>query len=91
MDLHTLDAQAGTSVRIEMASDDFDAVVAVEAPSGLRFGTDRAASEAGQDGTGRSAVAFDATETGRYRVIATSLRPGETGAYRLRVTQAQDF
>lgn len=84
MEVHTFDGQAGESVRVEMTSPDFDTYLIVEAPSGDRLSND----DAGQADTGRSAVEFAVTETGRYRVIATSYRPGETGVYQIRRSQA---
>lgn len=87
MDVHTFDGRAGEPMRVELTSDDFDTYLIVESPSGARLDNDDAVSADGRSDTGRSAVEFSMTESGRYRVIATSYQPGETGAYALRLTQ----
>ena len=88
MEVHTFDGEAGEPIRVEMSSSDFDTYLIVEAPSGDRLDNDDAEMADGGADTGRSVVEFAMTESGRYRVIATSYRPGETGAYQIHLSQA---
>ncbi|MEM1117725.1 MAG: caspase family protein [Bacteroidota bacterium] len=83
MEVHTFDGDAGEPVRIEMTSAEVDTYLIVESPSGERIEND----DFEGDQT-RSVVEFAMREAGRYRVIATTYRPGETGAYTVRVSQA---
>ena len=82
VEVHTFDGDAGEPVRIEMASGAFDTYLVVESPSGERIAND----DFEGDQT-RSVVEFAMPEAGRYRVLATSYRPGETGPYTVRVSQ----
>lgn len=82
-EVHTFDGDAGEPVRIEMTSSDFDTYVIVASPSGEQLDNDDC--EPGE--TSRSCVEFVMPEDGRYRVTATSYRPGETGRYSLRISQ----
>lgn len=75
----SFEAQAGTSVTIDMMSDDFDSYLRVIGP-GLGGGlTD---DDSGDELNSRIDATF--SETGTYRVIAASLG-GTTGTYTLRV------
>lgn len=71
---------AGQRVKIELASADFDTYVVATGPN-LEVGND----DGPNSGT-NSELVFSAPESGEYSVIATSFTPGETGAFRLRVT-----
>ncbi|HEX9951182.1 MAG TPA: pre-peptidase C-terminal domain-containing protein [Rubricoccaceae bacterium] len=82
-EVHTFDGDAGEPVRIEMTSSAFDTYLLVESPSGEQVENDDY--DGAQD---RSVVEFTMPESGRYRVTATSYRADETGAYTLRVSQA---
>ena len=82
-EVHTFDGDAGEPVRIEMTSSAFDTYLMVESPSGEQVENDDY--DGAQD---RSVVEFTMREPGRYRVTATSYRADETGAYSLRVSQA---
>ncbi len=83
MEVHTFDGEAGEPVRVEMTSDDFDTYLIVTSPSGDRLDNDD-----GIEGSTNAALEFLMPETGRYRITATSFRAGETGTYRLHVSQA---
>lgn len=82
MEVHTFDGDAGEPVRIELSSSAFDTFLIVESPSGERIEND----DFEGDQT-RSVVEFAMPEAGRYRVLATSYRAGETGPYTVRVSQ----
>ncbi|MDX1419766.1 MAG: caspase family protein [Rubricoccaceae bacterium] len=83
VDLHVFDGQAGEPVRIEMTSSAFDTYLVVTTPAGEIITND----DHEGDRT-RSLVEMVMPMDGRYRIEATSYAPGETGAYRLRITQA---
>ncbi len=83
-EVHTFDGEAGEPVRVEMTSSDFDTYLLVASPSGEQVDNDDCA----PGETSRSCVEFVMPEAGRYRVTATSYRPGETGRYALRISQA---
>ena len=82
-DLHVFDGEAGEPVRIELTSTEFDPYLIVTTPSGEQIDND----DHEGDRT-RSVVEMVMPEGGRYRVQATSYAPGETGRYRLRISQA---
>jgi hypothetical protein len=83
VDLHVFDGEAGEPVRIEMTSPEFDTYLAVTTPAGELITND----DVGDDRT-RSVVEMVMPMDGRYRIEATSYAPGETGPYRLRISQA---
>lgn len=76
-----LDLTAGQRVTVELLSDDFDAYLYVAGPGIAEPLSD-------DDGAGDldSRIAFTASETGSYRVIASSLSGGE-GGFTLRVSE----
>ena len=83
-DTYVFDGLTGQSVRVEMTSNDFDTYVGLLTPAG-----DLIENDDFDGSTSRSVVDLDLTETGRYRVVATSYAAEETGRYRLTVnTQA---
>ncbi len=78
---HALRLGAGTSLEVVMFSRDFDAMVAISGPGGVRFEND--------DGFGAGTDArleFVAPFTGLYTFSATTYEPGSTGSYLLIVT-----
>jgi hypothetical protein len=83
VDLHVFDGEAGEPVRIEMTSPEFDTYLIVTTPAGEVITND----DVGDDRT-RSVVEMVMPMDGRYRIEATSYAPGETGRYRLRISQA---
>ncbi len=81
-DLHVFDGEAGEPVRIEMTSSEFDTYLLLTTPSGELIENDDF------DGsTNVSRIDMIMPMDGRYRIEATSFRPGETGRYRLRISQ----
>ncbi len=75
-DLRAIDVTEGDVVRIVAYSSDFDAMLLVGSPTGLRFESDDV------DGTDPE-VTFVAEATGEVGFAVTSATPGETGAYRV--------
>ena len=81
MDATELTFRAGQRIQFDLQSTAFDTYLIVRAPSGAQQDNDDV-----QSGNTNSALAYTVTEDGPHRVIVTSYRPGETGAYTLRVT-----
>lgn len=79
-DFYVFDGRVGQSVRLEMASSEFDTFVALITPGG-----DIIENDDFEGNTSRSVVELNLTETGRYRVTATSYAAAEVGGYRLTV------
>ena len=79
-DTYVFDGRAGQSVNVEMTSSDFDTYVALVTPGG-----DIIENDDFEGSTSRSVVELNLTETGRYRVTATSYAHAEIGTYRLTV------
>ncbi|MFL2545797.1 MAG: pre-peptidase C-terminal domain-containing protein [Candidatus Rariloculaceae bacterium] len=79
-DTYVFDGRAGQSVNVDMSSNDFDTYVALITPSG-----DFIENDDFDGSTSRSVVELNLSETGRYRVMATSYAADETGEYRLTV------
>ena len=78
-DLYSFEGSKGDPVIIELLSDDFDPYLAVISPSGLvKRNDDWGASSA-------SRIQMNLPEAGSYRVVVPSVRPGEEGAYVLRI------
>jgi hypothetical protein len=83
-DTYFFEGRAGQSVSVEMTSSDFDTYVGLVTPAG-----DVIENDDFEGSTSRSVVELNLTETGRYRVMATSYTHAEIGRYRLTVnTQA---
>ena len=78
-DDYSVDLRAGETLWATLSSDDFDTWVIVK--------DDRDRQEDNDDcttgDTHRSCVAFTADHDGAVRVIVTTYRPGEAGAYRV--------
>ncbi len=79
-DTYVFDGLAGQRVHVEMTSSDFDTFVGLLTPSG-----DLIENDDFEGSTSRSVVELDLTETGRYRVVATSYAAAEAGRYRVTV------
>ncbi|MBN1436361.1 MAG: PPC domain-containing protein [Sedimentisphaerales bacterium] len=78
-DVYDIEATAGDQMEITLVSDDFDAYLTVEMPSGQRFTDD-------DGGNGHnSCLPFSVRSTGQYRIIASSYGPRETGEYDLQI------
>jgi len=83
-DTYFFDGSAGQSVSVELTSNAFDTYVALQTPDG-----DIIENDDFEGSTSRSVVELNLTQTGRYRVVATSYAADEAGEYRLTVdTQA---
>lgn len=77
-------AQRGQTYRVSLASSDFDAYLVVRGPGGLSEDND---DEGGRRGSTDAAVVFTAPADGEVQVSATSFKPGETGAYSIRLEE----
>jgi serine/threonine-protein kinase len=78
MDIYEFSFRAGQRIHIEAVSTAFDAYLILRWPSGRQVDND--------DTRGTDAIIEETLdETGVYRVIVTSFRPGETGPYTLTV------
>lgn len=78
-DIWVFNGTAGQIVTVEMASQGFDSYVGLAGPDGEML-------DENDDADGRtdlSRVSVQLRESGRYRVMATSYGPGETGSYAL--------
>jgi hypothetical protein len=80
-DTYVFDGDAGDTVRVELASTDFDTYLGLITPSGEEIANDDFEGD-----TERSVIALTLPEPGRYRVQATSYSAAETGRYRLALT-----
>jgi hypothetical protein len=76
----SLDVEEGEHIVIVLGSPDFDAYLTLVSPSGRAFNND----DDGQGGTD-SRLDMVVDEAGRWTVVANTLNPGDTGAYRLSV------
>lgn len=76
---HEVNLQAGTSYRVELKSDYFDTFLRVENTVGYCLATD---DDGGENKS--SQLTFVATESGRYRLIATTTQG--TGPYTIKLT-----
>jgi hypothetical protein len=77
-DEHTLNLQVGEAVHLEARSTAFDTYLIVRAPGGEQQDNDDMT-----PGNLNAGLDFVAREAGAYRVLVTSYRAGETGAYEL--------
>src|SRR5262249_34275122 len=80
--VHEVRLQAGKQYVIDLVSTDFDAFLRLEDDSGNQLAAD---DDSGGGTNARLGIAL--LQTGRYRIIATSFKAGETGAYRLTVKE----
>jgi hypothetical protein len=80
-DTFEFDGDEGETVRIELASTDFDTYLGLVTPSG-----DEIANDDFEGDTDRSVIELTLPESGRFRVHATSYSAAETGRYRLALT-----
>ena len=77
-DTHTFAWTAGTTVHLEARSSEFDSYLIVRPPSGPQQDNDDLA-----PGNLNAGLDYAVTQTGEHRVLVTSYRPGESGAYAL--------
>jgi len=81
VDRFSFNGRRGQVVTVEMTSTDLDAYLMVVAPGGAQQENDDAST------TDRNArVTWALPVDGRYTVMATTYRPGETGSYNVRIT-----
>lgn len=80
-DASEMSFRAGQRIQLDLQSTAFDTYLIVRAPSGAQQDNDDV-----QSGNTNSALSYTVTEDGPHRIMVTSYRPGETGAYTLRVT-----
>lgn len=72
----------GTSLRIEARSGDFDAYLIVKSPAGEQRDNDDSS-----PGVTNAGIDYLVSESGTHRVLVTSYRAGETGAYELAIAR----
>ena len=77
-DTYVFDGEDGDTVRIELASTEFDTYLGLVTPSGEEIANDDFDGD-----TERSVIEMTLPEAGRYRVQATSYGAAETGRYLL--------
>ncbi|MDQ3036832.1 MAG: caspase family protein, partial [Myxococcota bacterium] len=80
-DPHTATFAAGAPISIRLDSSAFDPYLIVRSPSGRQQDNDDF-----RPGALSSGIDIPAAEAGEYRILVTSYRPGETGAYTLTIT-----
>jgi hypothetical protein len=81
-DEFSFEGTRGELVSVDLRSSDFDTYVIVIPPEGSQEENDDHEGDAS-----RSLVSFELPATGRYRVLVTSYKEGETGEYSLRIQQ----
>ncbi|MBO6934292.1 MAG: caspase family protein [Deltaproteobacteria bacterium] len=77
-DEHSFTLEPGRPAQISATSTAFDTYLIVQTPSGQQLDNDDVAPN-----DTNSRVEIPSAEAGTYRVLVTSYRPGETGAYQL--------
>ncbi|MEH6663991.1 MAG: pre-peptidase C-terminal domain-containing protein [Brevundimonas sp.] len=81
MDVYELDGRSGDRLTILMTSGAVDSYLMMDGPGGFRDENDDA-----ESGDLDSRLDVRLPVSGRYRIVATSFAPGETGAYRITVS-----
>jgi hypothetical protein len=79
-DVYTINGRSGEQVVVDLRSSEFDPYLIVIAPDDEQFENDDHEGDAG-----RSLVSLQVPQDGEYRVVVTSYKAGETGAYDLRI------
>lgn len=82
-DLYVFDGTAGQVVSLTMTSEGFDTYLGLISPAGEAIENDDYEGD-----TRASRIDQRLTETGRYRIMATSYESGQTGSYELKVDGA---
>jgi hypothetical protein len=83
-DVYLLDLAAPTDVTIQMQSSRVDSFLMVIGPDGARWENDDSG------GTRDATVEIPGAAPGSYRIVATTYRAGEVGAYELKVVGGRD-
>ncbi|MEM7454937.1 MAG: caspase family protein [Planctomycetota bacterium] len=84
-DVYVFDGTEGQLVKVRLESGEFDTYLGLVVPSGESIENDDFEGD-----TRASQVAIRLPETGRYRIVTTSYSAGETGDYRLALTEANE-
>ena len=82
-DVYLIQGRRGGRVQLDLASADFDSFLAVTGPDGFSLSND---DRPGDGDSVDSRLVLEFPADGAYRIMATSFRPGETGAYRLQAS-----
>jgi len=82
-DVYILSGRRGGRVDLRLSSTDFDSYLAVTGPRGFSVAND---DEEGDEEVVDSRLVLEFPADGDYRVTVTTLRAGETGAYRLQAS-----
>jgi len=82
-DTYTIQGQPGQTLVATVSSSDFDTYLLVRGPN-----DDDKENDDLEGRPNESEVEMRLSESGEYRVVVTSYRPGETGAYDLRIRQS---
>ena len=85
MTVYTLNGQAGDHIELTLRSDQFDPYLFVQGPGDFAVANDD--DDTGEDGV-NSRLVLTLPASGEYQIVATSYAPGETGTYRLSVTNS---
>ena len=80
MDVYELEGRRGDRLTVLMSSTDLDAYLMIDGPGGFSHQNDDA-----EMGSLDSRLDVRLPVSGRYRIVATSYAPGETGRYRISV------
>ncbi len=80
-DKKTFNGTKGQTVEIDLRSSEFDPYLILRLPDGTSLGNDDYEGD-----TGRSFIKHTLSEDGEFVAVATSYRPGETGAYVLNIS-----
>lgn len=80
MDVYELEGRRGDRLTVLMTSTDLDAYLMIDGPGGFSHYNDDA-----EMGSLDSRLDVRLPVSGRYRIVATSYAPGETGRYRISV------
>ena len=81
-DVYSFEGQAGQQISIDMLSDEFNTYLILLNPSGRSLEQDN-----DSGGNGNARVTVQLPDNGTYLVLANSYQAGETGDYRLRITE----
>ena len=79
-DSYTVSGAAGDQIVLDLRSSEFDPYIMLITPSEEQFDNDDHEGDAS-----RSMIAMSLPENGQYDVIVTTYKPGESGAYDLRI------
>lgn len=85
MTVYTLNGRAGDHIEVTLRSDQFDPYLFVQGPGDFAVANDD--DETGEDGV-NSRLVLTLPASGEYQIVATSYEPGETGTYRLSVSNS---